>query len=820
MLKPSKYITKLALINIRKKKQRTWLSILAVCLSTIIIFTSSSLFYNIYHFSNHTDYRNIGNFHYAAVINDEKPLMTNQRYHLSVDGDTGYTNEEVSLHTIHVHDDTSVLPFSISEGGLPKQSDELLVPNDLGYSLGESLSLQLHNDEIQQKKVFTFRVVGTYQATPSMTTLYKQKPIYTTDLESIQTMVFVKDDHIHLKDSFDFFVQKAKVETADVLSNMDVISQDSINNYLKDTTVLLAIFAILGCMGFAVSNILVHNVILISDKDRKKEIGLLKSIGATPAEIKRLIVVELSIIGVIGCVLGIGLGMILTTVILKSFIDQVYVVFNPSMVVNPWIILGSLILGFVLILHSGMKAYGRYFHTSVMQDLKEFSYDYGVPERPKKTRRQSFSWKMFVIYNSRMKKQSKNIFYSFTLLLFTTVLFTAIYLSNMIYVNSYVSLGYDIEVTNYHEQLGSGGLKTIAPEVSYQIYDLEDQHLIETSSLYASRLEVFDDYYYSPIDSYDQETIENYKAVSRISFETVEHDHQTYANVYSYPTSLDNYQLNELKPYLVEGSLDALGVNDLVAIYSEKDKLGYQLASNIHVGDRVYQGKETNEYRTIKAVVSIPESSYPDLHFNYEATPRIFASSLEALIQNPNTNAISEHIYIQLKNEATASSAEDAISQVISDDYRVTNIASIVATNRFTTYIIEVLLYPLFFMLFLISLLNLNNVFIGNVHLKRNDISIMKSVGMTTSQLKTLFTFEYVEGYLNGMMVVCAIFIPFALIVSYLPNASIFDFGGNLFGTLLVSLCLLGVILVAPLAYASLKKISQILPIENLKDID
>ena len=55
---------------------------------------------------------------------------------------------------------------------------------------------------------------------------------------------------------------------------------------------------------------------------------------------------------------------------------------------------------------------------------------------------------MFIIYNARMKRQTRNIKYSFILLLVTTVLFSSVALSNQIYNNRYTSKKYDFKIKN------------------------------------------------------------------------------------------------------------------------------------------------------------------------------------------------------------------------------------------------------------------------------------------------------------------------------------------------------------------------------------
>lgn len=852
-MKPSKYISHIARTNIIKKKQRTWLSLTAICLSTAIIFTSMILFKNVYSFSKNTDYEAIGNYHYAALIEEPENLAFPSRYSVTLDQNTDfygtYDQQTINLRSLYFDgEDDSILPFVIKTGTYPTNEHEILVSDQWNKQVGDEITLSLGELSYQKNpdnlyhfstnmdfsaishiQTFTFKVVGVYIENENHLVSTNGISLCYTLLPSHQeSVLYVKDSQIQMSDSFTYFLEKMDIDQRYAYTNTDVVSNDSINNYLQDTTVILAMFVIIAAIAIAMSLISVHNVVLISDKDRKKELGLLKSIGATPHEIKKLLQIELSILGILGALLGLALGLIVAYFVLNLFIEKIYVTFHLTMILDPLILMFSFVAGILLMYISGMKAYRHYIFSSAIEDLKDFSYEYGTPEKPKTTRRKSFEWKMFIIYNGRMKKQTRNIFYSFTLFLATTVLFISIFLSNMIYVNKYVSKGYDFDVTNYQSTLSvDGGLREVDPAVSLAIYQKEAENKINANYIYAERLMISGSFW-TKDDAYNSTLIDSYNAISSIGISHEEDPQgEIYCNIYQYPTAFDSQQLEALRPYIQSGSIDHLTSEDVVAIFSSSDRLGAELCNNFHVGDIVAYGseKDLSQKKTIAAIAVIPDTASHEIHFDLENYPRVFAFSMDALIESGQGKDISEHICIDLLNASTAGAVQDELETILietdnQDTYILDSVAITVETNRFATFIIEALLYPLFFMLFIVSLMNINNVFVGNVHLKRNDISIMKSVGMTGSQLNMLFTLEYVEGYLNAAALVAAIFIPVAIIESHIGIASSFDFGANIFGTLLIALFVLGVMLVAPLVVLTLRRIRKILPIENLKDVD
>ena len=79
-MKASSYIFHIAKTNILKKGQRTWLSLISILLSTAIIFTSLTLFLNVFTFSKNVNYEQLGNFHFACFI-EQQEVKKSTRYH-------------------------------------------------------------------------------------------------------------------------------------------------------------------------------------------------------------------------------------------------------------------------------------------------------------------------------------------------------------------------------------------------------------------------------------------------------------------------------------------------------------------------------------------------------------------------------------------------------------------------------------------------------------------------------------------------------------------------------------------------------------------
>ncbi|HLD51031.1 hypothetical protein A3K34_02140 [candidate division WWE3 bacterium RIFOXYC1_FULL_40_10] len=98
-----------------------------------------------------------------------------------------------------------------------------------------------------------------------------------------------------------------KADEFDVLSQKDILS--SVSNILG---VLSAGLGAVAAISLVVGGIGIMNIMLVSVTERTKEIGLRKALGATPSNIAVQFLSEAVVISLMGGVIGISLGWLLT----------------------------------------------------------------------------------------------------------------------------------------------------------------------------------------------------------------------------------------------------------------------------------------------------------------------------------------------------------------------------------------------------------------------------------------------------------------------------------------------------------------------------
>jgi putative ABC transport system permease protein len=79
----------------------------------------------------------------------------------------------------------------------------------------------------------------------------------------------------------------------------------------RGMTILSTMLGSVGGLALLVASIGIANTMIMSVYERTKEIGILKAVGASPAQIRTLFVIEASLIGLLGGVIGTILGWLL-----------------------------------------------------------------------------------------------------------------------------------------------------------------------------------------------------------------------------------------------------------------------------------------------------------------------------------------------------------------------------------------------------------------------------------------------------------------------------------------------------------------------------
>jgi putative ABC transport system permease protein len=123
-----------------------------------------------------------------------------------------------------------------------------------------------------------------------------------------------------------------------------------------------SLLGIFGGLALTVATLGIVNTLVMAILERRREIGVLKALGATDSDVRQLFFVEAGIIGFFGGILGVGFGWLLGRAI--TFGTNVYLKrqnLNPIELTSVpwWLMIAALALGVVVSLLAGLYPASR-----------------------------------------------------------------------------------------------------------------------------------------------------------------------------------------------------------------------------------------------------------------------------------------------------------------------------------------------------------------------------------------------------------------------------------------------------------------------------
>jgi putative ABC transport system permease protein len=137
--------------------------------------------------------------------------------------------------------------------------------------------------------------------------------------------------------------------------------------------VLDLFLGIFGSLALAVASIGIINTLVMAILERRREIGIMKAIGASDSDVKGLFFAEAGVMGIFGGVVGVGLGWTIGRVI--NLGANVYLKrqhFPPEQIwfVPWWLVLGAIAFSIVVSLVSGLYPASRAARLDPVQALR------------------------------------------------------------------------------------------------------------------------------------------------------------------------------------------------------------------------------------------------------------------------------------------------------------------------------------------------------------------------------------------------------------------------------------------------------------------
>lgn len=762
-------------------------------------------------------------------------------------------NEDKPYAYLIAMDDIAMSNVSLNliEGKFPTNDNEIVIPRHLktngrvDYKIGETITLD-YGDRVSDEYILnqnnpfnkgdetfkikgtkTFKIVGIIERPSTIIENYSA-PGYTF-ITYLNESVYSGEYNVYLRYTKDALKNRYEV-TAKLLdidpikyqkymtdlsslseSEIDAVEEKIVktphimNGYLislesmslnDGTMKVLYMLATIVIIIIIVSSIFcIKNSFDISITEKTKQYGMFRSIGATSKQIKKNVLYEAFILGIIGIPLGILSGLFASWILIKvcnyylyGTLNGITLVFSTSFIA----ILISILLGSITIYFSALKSARR---ASKLSPIVAIRNSEDIKIKSKKLRTPKYIKSLFgvggVISYKNLKRNKKK--YRTTVI--SIVVSVSVFIGLYYFMNmAFSTLNLEIGKSDANIQLIIGDNSKDKENNLNKIEQISNLDNIERISFQKRLLgEIID------------------KTLYTKEFNKLAGTNGTKISIFAIGDSEYRTYVKSLGLNYSDVKNTGILINNSFA-YDEDSKKDIEISVlNIKKNDKV-DIKINNITHQIK--ISEVTKERPFGFSNTYSSGFIIVS--DKYLKELDSNFNYGWILIRSNN---ADLLQSNIEKILGDiDYNLDNIDKNYRIVKGVYTLMAIFLYGFITVITLIGITNIFNTITTNINLRRGEFAILKSVGMTSHEFDRLINLETVFYSLKSLL----IGIPLGVGISYLIYIAFsegsrefqyeFPFGGVFISILAVF------ILVFIIMNYSLKKVNNQNIIESIRN--
>ncbi|WP_195516794.1 ABC transporter permease [Paraclostridium bifermentans] len=750
---------------LKENKKRTLFTIIGIILSLSLISGVGFLGLSVRDLLYDNAIKNSGDYEFG-FWNVDKKVISILRNDVDLDKVGVITNADSGSYKLGGFEDCTIYITSedevclkdifkteLTEGRLPENGSELIISDEAKEYLKLELNDKITLNEINYKNekeikvgVKEFTIVGfTKESFPSdgtwlngITFLEKIENNKTYDIKFT-----VKDN----KNKYQTVLSKAKrlnIEEELIDSNNDLLALRGQSEYkgINDVIKGISIFVIIIIMITTI--FLIYNTINISITERMAEFGILRSIGATPKQIRNLVIKESLILCLISIPFGVLSGFIGVWITVKLLESNISMMFNDSILTvkfYPSIILFTLIIGVITIFIASFgpaRKAGKVSPISIIKGSSGGSIKYYNG----KIVRKIFGVEGWVAYKN-IRKNSKRFIVtilSLSISLIMFILFTTLNmkrLDELAYINKSSLTHGNIYLRKDIVNEVSDKIKNIngIDEVYIQPY-LWLEYLALDPALITDEFK--SSYGYESDEFLNNITILGYddNSLKELGVENGLKDGEVII-------------INSFARYNEDGKLENINISNL-----EEDDTFKIPVSNFSTLEENFLGlliEDLNNDNCIEfKVKKILDKNPFESDYNYDFKIIMSKDFLEKINTSEYIRYELKFKYTNINDEKLTESASNEI-QSIEEDYKLT-LNDLNADNKMQQQmwtVINVFVYGFIVIISLIGIVNVVNTISLNILLKKKEFGTLGTIGMSERQLSKMVI---LEGMLHGII--------------------------------------------------------------------
>lgn len=528
---------------------------------------------------------------------------------------------------------------------------------------------------------------------------------------------------------------------------------------------LFAVAVIVTLIIITSSVFCIRNLFLISTTEKVKQYGVLASVGATRKQIKKSVLFEALLMGLVGIPLGLALGLLATFILIKVcnwFLVDLSSIFNLTLIFNvsPWAIIISVILSIITIYLSALKSARMAARLAPLDAIRSTA---DIKVDSKKVKCPKIISKIFKIGGTisyknmkRNKKKYKTAIVSIFLCVATFIpLSYFVSLTFSITRMAYKEFSYDMRV--FDKSGDKKGFEEKLNEIA-RLDEVKDYSIVSnTAFLIEDQKYLTEDYinFRGPNYSISQEDSDIDKQY--YSMEFVALDDRSYA---SYVKSL-GLDVSKTKDKVIllnkysgmaynkeKGSTDLAEI-DILNVTANSTVKGYFMENGLDKELDITIAAITDK----KPIAEVSTSS---------ATMIVNMEYFSSLVEN--NGGYGKKLYISTdKNMALGEEIEEILKGY---DYGIDDIKEQAQAMKSIFTIIAIFMYGFITVIALIGITNIVNTLNTSMELRSREFATLKSLGMTSNEFSSMVNLESI--FIGTKALVFGV--PIGLVLSYLLN--------------------------------------------------
>ncbi|WP_454052800.1 FtsX-like permease family protein [Clostridium sp. Marseille-Q7071] len=770
---------------LKVQKKRTILTIIGIVLSVALITSIATMFKSFqdnrirqvkgYSGDFHILFNSVNGGHipYFKAHKDIKKTGITRYDGASIIGKRKKTGRNVELYLESYNKEMFELKnIKLSEGRLPQKEDEIILEpwamEVLNAKVGDKITLKLGEiiypeDEGNGKEI-------NYEDIKFKEKNSKEYIICGLIKESIQgngISYLSEDSSLNKNEKYNIYANINLKKQAEVIGKQIVeelnLDEDSIwyNEELLRVMLkslddsenrivgLIAVFFIILVIVATIS--VIYNSFHMSVMERVSQFGILRSVGASKNQIKRIVMKEAMILAIISIPIGLVLGLVALKIVIMILGSLAFSMFEGfEITINPIILLGSAVLGLITIYISSKGPAKLAAKVSPLEAIKNSGTV--KKEDLKKAKSGIIAGKIFGIEGQVAYKNLRRNKTRFRITIFSMVISIVLFIV-------FNSFAYDIKKVEkvamatepeYRVMLSSGEVEEST--ISKFCEDIEKVQGIDL---------VYKEIRESPAIAIEKDKLnKEYEDLTETNFYNF--DDGDYAFTYSPFYAYNSKSFEKSKKNIIAGEINEKKLNE---------ENGVIIIQNAHIKtkDKKRANINVTNYKVGDEISIIPSSIAGDTDenlLNHVGKIKVKVLGIleeDAVFENSwewgslrfiSTEKVYKDIFGELRsNKLNIRTGKDVDHKVIKEKLEsITNennmyiLDNVEAAKRDKSMMIQIMvfIYGFITVVTLISSINIINTINTNLLLRKRELATFKSIGMAEKQIKKMIVLESV----------------------------------------------------------------------------